>query len=99
MHGDEILQNAAITRIIQHFAGKEIFLAPGSGGKQRRGDTFLRGGFAKRQQRSTLILLITMKEITTCVQICTITLVSTQKRKNERLLLACRPAGIHSGGG
>ncbi|VEC77805.1 Uncharacterised protein [Raoultella ornithinolytica] len=31
--------------------------------------------------------------------ICTITLVSTQKRKNERLLLACRPAGIHSGGG
>ncbi|EIY2676438.1 hypothetical protein [Raoultella planticola] len=37
MHGDEILQNAAITRIIQHFAGKEIFLAPGSGEKQRRG--------------------------------------------------------------
>ncbi|MEI9607036.1 hypothetical protein V5047_07300 [Raoultella ornithinolytica] len=99
MHGDEILQNAAITRIIQHFAGKEIVLASPSGVEQRwgeervaarsteevsggmaqrsagpptahryrskypprrfirasgRGETFLRGGFAKRQLRSTL---------------------------------------------
>ncbi|AYW54660.1 hypothetical protein EFT36_11520 [Raoultella ornithinolytica] len=38
MHGDEILQNAAITRIIQHFAGKEIVLASPSGEEQRWGE-------------------------------------------------------------
>jgi hypothetical protein len=39
MHGDEILQNAAITCIIQHFAGKEIFLAPRRGEAQARPET------------------------------------------------------------
>lgn len=92
--GRKVLQNITAAHFCRSIYPRRRFIRASG-----RGDTFLRGGFAKRQQRSTLILLITMKEITTCVQICTITLVSTQKRKNERLLLACRPAGIHSGGG
>ncbi|HAT1612474.1 TPA: hypothetical protein I8Y22_003882 [Raoultella planticola] len=104
MHGDEILQNAAITRIIQHFAAKEIFLhhiGSGTSDAAGRGEArfFLGAGLQNGNSGLLLSLLITMKEIKTCVQICTITLVSTQKRKNERLLLACRLAGIHSGGG
>jgi hypothetical protein len=71
----------------------------GASSGRRGGARLLRGGFAKRQLRSTLTPAHNNEgDKNMCTNLHD-NARQYAEEKNERLLLACRPAGIHSGGG